>query len=290
MINISAKTTAGFIALILALTISTHSLGQNTSPKKIITIGGPVTEIVFALGEGGKIIATDTTSKYPERTFILPKVGYMRQLSVEGLLSLAPDHIIALEGSGPAHVLEAIESVGVSVTRVPELVTPDQIARGIDIISGVFNRTNSGSSLGTEIKEKLKQQLNFANKQTSRPSVLFLLNTGHGNLMTAGKDTAIDTIIRYTGATNSAADLKGFKPLSSEYMVSNSPDYVLLSQRTLDQAGGVFELQIDPILGQLTAVKENRVLTLDGTLLLGLGPRTPNAIQELTSQLFKPVP
>ncbi|MEH6632555.1 MAG: ABC transporter substrate-binding protein [Halopseudomonas aestusnigri] len=288
MINISAKTITGLIALILALMISTQSLGENTSPKKIITIGGPVTEIVFALGEGGKIIATDTTSKYPERTFNLPKVGYMRQLSVEGLLSLAPDHIIALEGSGPAHVLEAIESVGVSVTRVPELVTPDQIVLGIEIISEVFNR--SGSSLGKEIKEKLEQQLKFAKAQTTRPTVLFLLNTGHGNLMTAGKDTAIDTIIRYTGATNSAADLKGFKPLSSEYMVSNSPDYVLLSQRTLDQAGGVVELQNDPILGQLAAVKENRVLTLDGTLLLGLGPRTPNAIQKLTSQLIKTLP
>ena len=213
----------------------------------------------------------------------------MRQLSVEGLLSLGPDHIIALEGSGPTHVLEALENAGVGVTLVPELVNPDRIEQGINLISTLFNPSNTSSTLGTKVKEQLQAQLISAKTRTTRPSVLFLLNTGQGSLMTAGKETAIDTIIRYTGATNSAADLKGFKPLSTEYMLTHSPDYVLLSQRTLDQAGGVSQLQIDPVLGQLSAVKENRILTLDGTLLLGLGPRTPKAIKKLTTELFKPM-
>ncbi|WP_419904034.1 heme/hemin ABC transporter substrate-binding protein [Kiloniella sp.] len=290
MLNIPVKNIAGLATLILTLVISTQSLGESIFPKKIITIGGPVTEIVFALGEGGKVIATDTTSKYPERALILPKVGYMRQLSVEGLLSLGPDHIIALEGSGPTHVLEAIKTTGVPVTLVPELVTPDRIVEGVIIVSSVLNNFDIGSTLGAQIKEQLEKQLAMASGQRSKPSVLFLLNTGHGNLMTAGKDTAIDTIIRYTGAINSAADLNGFKPLSSEYMITNSPDYILLPQRTLDQAGGISQLKNDPILGKLKAVSQDRILTLDGTLLLGLGPRTPKAIQLLASQLFKPAP
>ncbi|MFD2206926.1 heme/hemin ABC transporter substrate-binding protein [Kiloniella antarctica] len=288
MLNLFYKIIVRFFACTLLFSISSPSFGDDISPKKIITIGGPVTEIVFALGEGAKVIATDTTSKFPQQTFTLPKVGYMRQLSVEGLLSLGPDHIIALEGSGPTHVLEAIKNTGVQVTLIPELVNPERIEQGINLISILFNPSSSNSKLGTEVKEQLEEQLKSAETRTVRPSVLFLLNTGHGNLMTAGKDTAIDTIIRYTGAINSAADLKGFKPLSTEYMISHSPDYVLLSQRTLDQAGGISQLQSDPVLGQLNAVKESRILTIDGTLLLGLGPRTPKAIQELTAELLKP--
>ncbi len=281
------KTASVIFCTALVFTHITQALGADTPPKKIITIGGPVTEIVFALGAGEKVIAIDTTSKFPERTLVLPKVGYMRQLSVEGLLSLGPDHIIALEGSGPTHVLEAIEGTGITVTYIPELITPDRIVQGIEKVSTVLNNTDAGSRLGTQIKEQLEKQLELSQKREQSPSVLFLLNTGNGNLMTAGKDTAIDTIISYTGAQNSAAELKGFKPLSSEYIFTNTPDYVLLAKRTLDQVGGIAGLQKDPLLGKLKAVIENRVLTLDGTLLLGLGPRTPKAIEKLTSQMFK---
>ncbi|MCZ4282196.1 ABC transporter substrate-binding protein [Kiloniella laminariae] len=258
----------------------------HSAPNRIITVGGPVTEIVYALGAGDRIIATDTTSKYPEQQENLPKVGYMRQLSAEGLLALQPDQIIALEGSGPAPVLDTLKDAGIAVTFIPELNSPEAIHTGVLAIAGILGTEENGQVLGHSVKEKLEVLQQQAQKRENPPLVLFLLSTGQGSPMTAGRGTAIDTIIQYSGARNAATDLQGFKPMASEYILAHAPDYLLLPSRTLEQAGGLEALKKDPLLGKLKAVQENRVLSLDGTLLLGLGPRTPEAIATISDQIF----
>ncbi|WP_020593180.1 heme/hemin ABC transporter substrate-binding protein [Kiloniella laminariae] len=258
----------------------------HSAPQRIITVGGPVTEIVYALGAGDQIIATDTTSKYPEQQESLPKVGYMRQLSAEGLLALQPDQIIALEGSGPAPVLDTLKNAGIAVTFIPELNSPEAIHNGVLAVAAILGTETIGEILGRTVKEKLEVLQKQAQERENPPLVLFLLSTGQGSPMTAGQGTAIDTIIQYSGARNAAADLQGFKPMASEYILAHAPDYLLLASRTLEQAGGLEELKKDPLLGKLKAVQENRILSLDGTLLLGLGPRTPEAIAAISDQLF----
>ena len=84
-----------------------------TAPQRIVCVGGAITEIVFALGAGAHVIAVDTTSLYPGRAVApLPKVGYLRQLSVEGLLSTRPDLILADVDAGPKNVLDQLQSMG----------------------------------------------------------------------------------------------------------------------------------------------------------------------------------
>ncbi|KKJ75756.1 hypothetical protein WH95_16785 [Kiloniella litopenaei] len=262
----------------------------NADAKRIITLGGPVTEIVYALEAGDKIVATDTTSKYPAEVLGLPKVGYMRQLSAEGLLSLKPDLILALEGSGPSHVLETIQAAGIKVVEIPELVNTKSIVTGIDLIAAQTNKQALGKSLSTAISTQLQKQHTKIKDLPEKPSVLFLLNTGHGGPMTAGKNTAIDTIITYSGGKNIASDLESFKPLASEYILGNNPDYILMSDRFLANSGGLKALAKDPLLGKLSAVQNGRIVTLDGTLLFGLGPRTIDAVETLSSQIKKQKP
>ncbi|WP_162937911.1 hemin ABC transporter substrate-binding protein [Kiloniella sp. EL199] len=255
--------------------------------NRIITLGGPVTELVYALEAGDKIVATDTTSEYPAEVLDLPKVGYIRQLSAEGLLSLKPDLIIALEGSGPTHVLETIQAAGIKVVEIPKLVNMASVATGIELIAAQTNQQALGKSLSTTISAQLKKQYTAVKDLPEKPSVLFLLNTGHGGPMTAGGDTAIDTIITYAGAKNIAADLQSFKPLASEYILGNNPDYILMSKKSLEISGGVEALVKDPLLGKLSAIQNGRIVTLDGTLLFGLGPRTIDAVETLSSQINK---
>lgn len=70
--------------------------------SRIVSVGGAVTEILYALGLEQRVIAVDTTSLYPPRALAeKPNVGYMRQLSPEGVLALGPSLILAAEGSGP---------------------------------------------------------------------------------------------------------------------------------------------------------------------------------------------
>ena len=86
--------------------------------ERLITTGGTVTEIVFALSGGKKIVATDTSSTYPSAVFDLPKVGYYRELAAEGVLSLAPTSILALEGAGRPEALKLIKQTGINLKRL----------------------------------------------------------------------------------------------------------------------------------------------------------------------------
>ena len=77
-------------AAIFALSSPAYSQSYPDA-KAVVTVGGPVTEIVYALGEQDRIVARDTTSVYPPEANQLPDVGYMRRLSPEGVLSVNPD-------------------------------------------------------------------------------------------------------------------------------------------------------------------------------------------------------
>ncbi len=82
-----------------------------TDTSRLVSIGGSVTEIVYALGAGDKLVARDQTSSYPEEARKLVDVGYMRRLSPEGVLSVNPTGILMLEGSGPPEALEVLKKL-----------------------------------------------------------------------------------------------------------------------------------------------------------------------------------
>ncbi|HEY4193548.1 MAG TPA: ABC transporter substrate-binding protein, partial [Mesorhizobium sp.] len=104
---------SALIALSFTLAPVGAGASENTSVfpagAKIASIGGSITEIVFALGEQDRLVARDSTSVYPQEAFKLPDVGYMRQLSPEGVLSVDPSGILALQGSGPKEAIDVLK-------------------------------------------------------------------------------------------------------------------------------------------------------------------------------------
>ena len=81
--------------------------------RRIVSVGGALTEIVYALEAQGELVGVDTTSLYPVVAQQLPQVGYARTLSAEGVLSLAPTQLIATEEAGPQAVLRQVRDAGV---------------------------------------------------------------------------------------------------------------------------------------------------------------------------------
>ena len=90
------------------------------TPSRVLCLGGALTEIVFGLGLGARLIARDTTSTYPPEALALPDVGYLRALSPEGVLSVGPDLILAEHDAGPAEVVEVLRKSGVPWIEVPD--------------------------------------------------------------------------------------------------------------------------------------------------------------------------
>lgn len=269
-----------FMALASVILIST---GANAA-QRVVSIGGTVTEIVYLLGAESQLVASDTSSIYPEAANQMPKVGYQRTLSAEGVLSVRPDTLLITPAAGPATVLQQLKDTGIHLITID---APDSKQGILDKITQVAN------ALQQEEKGKhLVQQIEHAFEALSTPKawheqrpprLLFVLQMG-GAPMVAGSNTAPDALFTLAGATNAVGTLDGYKTLTPEAILLAQPDAIVVTQQGLSRAG---EQAIWALPGMLAtpAGKAQRLLSLDALLALGLGPRTPQAIQSLQQQL-----
>ena len=142
-------------AIATELTDATGRVVSFSDPKRIVSIGGAATETIFALGEGKRVAAIDTTSTYPPEAGTLPNVGYMRALSAEGVLAIGPDLIIALEGSGPPAAISALEKSRVPVLLVPNKSSAEGTIEKIDFLGKALGAEARAADLNAKIKQGL---------------------------------------------------------------------------------------------------------------------------------------
>ena len=260
------------------------------SPARIITIGGSVTEIVYALGEQDRLIARDTTSTYPAEAAALPDVGYIRALSAEGVLGLAPDLIIALEGSGPPEVLAVIKASGIPLIEIPDGYDGAAISTKIRTVGEALGVEAKADVLATAIDNAIATAAEAASASSYRPRVLFILSMQGGRIMSAGTNTHADGIIRLAGGDNVMNTIKGYKPVSDEAVMVTAPDVVVMMDRGGDHAISDEMLFAHPALSASPAAANHAVVRLDGMKLLGFGPRTAEAIAELSEKMRQAIP
>ncbi|RWO08062.1 MAG: hemin ABC transporter substrate-binding protein [Mesorhizobium sp.] len=254
-------------------------------PSKIAAIGGSITEIVFALGEQDRLVARDSTSRYPEAALKLPDVGYMRQLSPEGVLSVNPSGILALHGSGPKETVDVLKKTSIPFIEVPERYDREGILEKIRIVGKALGADAKAAALAAEIDVKLKA----AEKQTAsikdRKRVLFVLSMRGGKILASGSNTAADGIIRLSGGVNAVDGYSGYKQLSDEAVITARPDVILM----MNNAGpGVSddELFANPSIRSTPAGAARKVVRMEGGYLLGFGPRTADVIRDLAASLY----
>ncbi len=254
-------------------------------PPRIVAVGSSITEIVYALGAEKLLVGVDTTSLYPNAARSLPQVGYMRALSAEGVLSLKPSLIIATTAAGPATVLDQLKATGIEVMVLPDHYDYDSVITKIAAVgkaTGKMAEANAMIERGRVAMKTLSDRLAMA---TSHPRVLFLLGMGSGAPQAAGRNTAADGIIRMAGGVNAIEGYSGYRPLTPEAVIASKADYILVTRQTVEAMGGIQAVLDQPSLNRTPAGKAGKVLEFDALLLLGFGPRTPQAAQELASAL-----
>lgn len=253
--------------------------------SRIASIGGSITEIVYALGEEGHLVARDSTSSFPKAAQKLPDVGYMRALSPEGVLSVNPSGILALHGSGPKETVDVLKKSSVPFIEVPERYSHEGILEKIRTVGRALGVEAKAEQLAAETDAKLKS----AEKQTAaikeRKRVLFVLSMQGGKILAAGSDTAGDGIIRLAGAVNAVEGFSGYKQLSDEAIVTARPD-VLLTMKNAGPPISEDELFANPSIASTPAGAARKLISMDGGYLLGFGPRTAAAIHDLAVSLY----
>ncbi|MEQ8747051.1 ABC transporter substrate-binding protein [Pyruvatibacter sp.] len=256
------------------------------APERIVSVGGAVTETLYALGLGGKLLAADTTSMYPAEARALPKVGYLRQLSAEGVLGMRPDLILLGEGAGPAAAVEQIKSADLDVIEIGSPWTPDGIGSLIETVGNATGHAARAADFAITVATQFSE-LKEAIPTKEQPSVLLVLNAGTGPLFGAGTNTAAEAIITMAGGRLALPTLDGYKPLSLEPVLTADPDYILIPNHVVMALGGEEALANIDVISKTTAGREGRIIVADSLYLLGFGPRTPQAIADL-AELFHP--
>jgi iron complex transport system substrate-binding protein len=255
------------------------------APARVVAVGGAVTEIVYALGAGDRLVAVDTTSTFPEAARRLPQVGYMRSLSSEGVLALRPQAVIATAEAGPPPAIAQIRAAGVPVATVPSDHSLDSLRARVRGVAAALGLEARGAALERDISAQWAEVERAVAGYQRRPRVLFLLAHTGNNAMVAGEGTAADAMIRLAGATNALGGFSGYKPLTAEAAIAAAPDVVLITTEGMTVVGGPARLWERPGLALTPAGKAQRVVALDALYLLGFGPRLPQAVRDLAGRL-----
>ena len=270
---------------------STAPGAERNKLPRLVTVGGGITEVVYALGAQDQLVGTDTTSLYPAAAQATPKVGYMRQLSAEGLLALRPDALIAGTDAGPPVVLDQLRSAGVRV----ELVNADHSWGEVGRKVAAVGRASGREAAARELQARLdaRWQAVSARVQAARgagPRVLFVLSHS-GSPMVSGEQTAADALIRFIGARNPLAGFKGYRPMTAEAMAQAAPDVILTTTQGLEAIGGEAKFWQRPELALTPAFRRRAsvgaLVHLDALELLGFGPRLPDVVERLHERVVR---
>lgn len=258
------------------------------SAERVVSIDGSLTEIIYALNAQDALVAVDTTSRYPQAATELPDVGYMRQLSAEGILALSPTLVLASTDAGPDSVFEQLQQAGVKIVRVRNHYSVDGVLNKIQAVADALNKPDAGRALAGSIKQQADAALASIPADAAPPAALFILGAGNRGLMAAGSKTQADAMLALLNARNVMA-YNGYKPVSAEAVLQAGPEVVLIANT--EAAADTSQAQSAALNTQLAmtpAFRQQRIHTLDTSLVLGFGPRIGSALEQLVKLLYPP--
>ena len=254
-------------------------------PERIVSGDGSLTEIIYALNAESKLVGVDSTSIYPKTATTLAQIGYKRNISSEGVLSLSPDVLIVTEDSGTDKSLSQLNQAGLRIkffSAEPTLETVEQKILGI---AKLLKKEAEGQSLWNRVKTKV-DQVSAKTKNIENPvKVMFVLSIGERSPIVGGEGTHADSMIKMAGGINAITGMKGYKPITAEAIAAADPDIILVMKR------GGHEIQKESLFAKpgfklTSAAKQQRMIGMDGLYLLGFGPRIGDAIEDLFNLLY----
>jgi iron complex transport system substrate-binding protein len=269
------------LCLAAALAVSAPA----AAATRVVTLGGDVTEIVYALGEGSHVVCDDLTSMAPLAAAKLPRVGYLRTLAAEGVLSCKPDLVIASQDAGPEAAMIQLAAAHLRIVPVPNAHSPDGVLKKISVIAEALGIPERRRVMVADFRNRMTRTEAMLASFKDRPRAIFLMAHGPGGAMAAGSDTAADAMLGLAHADNLAAGFHGYKPLTPEAAIALRPDVIVIDEMSLKTLGGMAAFRLRPEIATTPAAKAGRIASVDTMFILGFGPRTPDAIAFMAKAL-----
>ncbi|ATN00583.1 ABC transporter substrate-binding protein [Proteus cibarius] len=263
---------------------------DNNNSERWVIAGGSITELVYAIGAGNKVVGVDETTSYPEQTQALPHIGYWKQLSTEGILSLRPSTFVTWDDAEPKMVLRQLAQHNVKVISLPRTpATFELMLKNIRTLAISLDKQKEAEALIDSLQSRLAE-INAKNNQIKQKvKVMFFLSPGGGIPQVAGKTSVADAILHLAGGENIATH-ENYRIYSAEAIIAANPELIVIttqSQKTQADGLRAFEgLASVPGVSMTQAWKNQRIIEIDQSLILGMGPRIVDAVELLHQQFY----
>ena len=251
---------------------------------RIVVAGGSLSELIYALGAGERVVGVDETTSYPPETAALPHIGYWKQLSSEGILSLRPTRFITWQDAGPQLVFDQLRSQHVAVLTLPRVpATVEQMYTNIRTLARELGDEERGTVLIHTLSQRLEKVAQSSASKPAPVSALFILSAGGSAPQVAGKGSVADAIMTLAGARN-VAQHPQYRSYSAEALIAANPEVIIVTSQMVD--GDLNRLSTIAGITRTSAWKNQRIVVLDQSLVLGMGPRVADAVETLHRQFW----
>lgn len=276
---------AACLGVLSGITSAEAAQVRPNSKRRVVCVGGGLTEIVCALGQESSLVGVDTTSRFPLGVRRLPSVGYARNLSLEGILALAPQNVIVSHDAGPISVLSRLRGAGVAVSTAEDGYTVEALILRVKQLGRILRCEERAQLLAEKLWRDWGVVAQDLSAQKPNIRVMFVLGQSPGQFIVAGAETGAHAMLQYAGLQNAFADTMGYRPITTEALIAARPDLLVVTQpdSMAHQSSPSLSESIVQIKGlaMTPAARASRWLVFDTMFLLGFGPRMPDAILAL---------
>ncbi|RYY40815.1 MAG: ABC transporter substrate-binding protein [Chitinophagaceae bacterium] len=255
---------------------------------RIVCVSKQLTEFLFALNQGDKIVGVDLSSTYPEAAKTKTTVGYHRHLSAEGIAALEPTLVVHQGDIAPAEVSAQLATLSIPVKIYPAGNGIDSAKIVLSLLAKELGQERVADSLNKVLDADLEAAATQVARYPSKPRVLVIhFGQQRNQYFVIGTRGAARRMIELAGGEQ-AADTSGFRNLSPEVIVKLQPDVILATDFGFDRLGGSKEKLLElPGLALTPAAKSGRIYRVEEHDLIYFGPRSGKNIQKLAEIIHR---
>jgi iron complex transport system substrate-binding protein len=277
------------IGLLIPLLINATNQIQNTTeiqekPDRIVSLAPNLTEILFALGLGEKVVAVSTDSDYPPEAASKNKVGTFWQPNTEAIVAAKPDLVITECFEQQKSVAATLHRLGYQVLTL-KIESIESMLVAILYIGDATGTQNRASQLDQDITNRLN---NLRSKLAGIDEVKVLWVVQAEPLRVAGRNTFLNELIELAGGENAIGPtIQQYPPIGTEELLACGAETIIQS------AMGVSNIPEQQQAAErfwskwptLPAVKNNRIHVIDPNTTLRLGPRLCQGLELVVHRL-----
>lgn len=258
-------------------------------PERIVSLIPSNTEIAFALGLGDKVVGVTDHDTYPKEVENIDKIGGL-DVNVEKVISLKPDLVLAHASamSTAEDGLNQMRESGITVIVVNEASSFNKVYDSIKMIGKATGTDKEAKELVESMKTKL-EAIEEKVKQIENKKQVYVEVSPSPSIYTAGKNTFIDEFLTTIHAENVANELEGWPQISEEKVIEWNPDTIITLYHGDMVEKSEYEISNREAWGDITAVKEEQVFSVDSDLTSRPGPRLVEGVEEFANAVYPEV-